>query len=61
MARVSYAHWPEKGAAGRHTFIAHRGVNEDFIDGKLFGKQAIEPHIGERTAGQTKVASFGQF
>src|SRR6516162_7404925 len=45
-------------STGRHALVAHGREYEDFINWELFGENTIKAHIGENTAGKTKVASF---
>ena len=45
--------------ADRQPVVAHRGKNENLVERQRFGEQAIEPDIGEQSAGQRELARAG--
>src|SRR5262249_9110787 len=47
--------------ADREALVAHRGKYEHFIQRQRFGKQPVEPHIGEQAAGKSELARAGTF
>src|SRR5271166_6017209 len=47
-----------KRTASRHTVVAHRREDKNFVDRQLFGKEPVESYVGECATGETQMSRF---